>query len=240
MRPKPVAASNTTTLARLTRDQLMNMHYGCVGNVLDGVRTENRTVRLLKELQSLIESGQGLFRLLALRDIALDAEVPGDSSVGIVEANVVAFHPHAAAVEPALVTFHVDAACVKHSPPQISAVSEIVNEEVVRRATEKLRRRSPVLCEQRLIDLDHVLMLEDIVQHRFLIHVWAPANRFIEHHEKEAIQRLREEQFQVAERLAQFLLSLASAIRFQRQGGEVSQRSRQSSVRLSSSDAALP
>src|SRR6185436_17584027 len=57
------------------------------------------------------------------------------------------------------------------------------------------------------------------------VHIWAAANRFIEHHEEEAIQRLREEQFQVAERLAQVLLSLAPAIRFQRQGCEVSQRS---------------
>src|SRR6185503_21101719 len=103
-------------------------------------------------------------RLFALGHIALNTKVPGDPPVGVVEANIVAFHPHAAAVEAALVTFHVDAACVKHSPPQISAVSEIVNEEVVRRATKKLRRRSPILREQRLIDLDHMLMLEDVVQ----------------------------------------------------------------------------
>src|SRR5687768_15448131 len=112
----------------------MNVLHGGVGYILNGVGSQNCAVGALKELQSLIESGQRLFRLLALRYITLDAEVPGDSSFSVIEADVVAFHPHAAAVEPALVTFYVDAACIKHSAPQISAVSHVVSEEVVRGA----------------------------------------------------------------------------------------------------------
>ena len=36
-------------------------------------------------------------------DVTLDAEMPRDSPFSIIETNIIAFHPHAAAVKPALV-----------------------------------------------------------------------------------------------------------------------------------------
>ena len=71
-----------------------------------------------------------------------------------------------------------------------AAVLDIVLEEVLRcHAEERLACRA-VLREEGVVGLRHPLMIEDVVEHALFVDRVVPADGLVEHHEKEAVQRL--------------------------------------------------
>ena len=67
------------------------------------------------------------------------------------------------------------------------------------------------------------LMLEDVIQDLFFVDAVVPANRLVEHHEAEAVERLREEQLQLIEGFPELALDLPAAIRLEHQRDQVGQ-----------------
>ena len=137
-----------------------------------------------------------LLEPLALGHVALNTEVAGDAPFCVVEAEVVAFDPDGRAVDPPLVGLDVEPSAIEEIAPHAATVLDIVLEQVLRRhADERLACRA-VLREEGVVGLRHALMLEDVVEHALFVDRVVPADGLVEHHEKEAVQRLREEQLE--------------------------------------------
>ena len=69
-------------------------------------------------------------------------------------------------------------------------------EQIGGRESEELLARRPVLGEHRVVHLGDALVLEDVVERPLLVDRVVPADRLVEHHEEEAVERLREEQLE--------------------------------------------
>ena len=97
------------------------------------------------------------------------------------------------AVDPALVGVDVQVAAVEQLPPQLAPARQVVREEVARTQAEELLARGAVLRQHRVVDPRHALVLEHIVEQPLLVAPGAPLDRLVEHHEEEAVERLREQ-----------------------------------------------
>ena len=151
---------------------------------------------VVEHLQPAVVLPQGLAGPLTLRDVPLDAEMAGNSALGIVETEVVTFDPDRCPVDPSLVGFHVQTPAIEEFAPDTAAVGQIVTEEVFRCRAEKLLARGAVLREHRVVDLGHPLMLEDVVENALLVDRIIPTDGLVDHHEEEAVQRLRKEELE--------------------------------------------
>ena len=181
--------------ARVTaRDQVPDMPDRRLGDALRGLRPENSQMRIVKHLQATVVSVERLLGSPALGDIPLDAEMAGNPPLGVVEAQVVAFDLDARPVDPALVGLDMKPAAIQEVAPDAASVLEIVPEKVLRCKPEKLFRRRAVLRQHRVVHLGDALMVEDVVEHRVLVDRIVPADRLVQHHEKESVEGLREEQ----------------------------------------------
>src|SRR5215475_2236758 len=112
----------------------------------------------------------------------------GDPSFTVKKTDVVPFDADRGAVNFPLITFHVEAACVEHSPPQISAVCEVMCKKRCRCHAEELLLSSAILRQHGVIDLGYSLVFKDVIEHGSFIDALVPADRFVEHHEEEAIE----------------------------------------------------
>jgi len=139
---------------------------------------------------------QGLFGAFAPGHVALNAEVSGDSAGGIVEAEVVPFNRYRRAIELALVGFHVQPSRLEKAPPHFAAVREVVFIKIIGGEAEELLARRAVLREHGIVDFGHALVQKDIIQNLVFVDGVVPAHRLVEHHEKEAVERLRKKQFE--------------------------------------------
>ncbi len=122
--------------------------------------------------------------------------MPGDPALGIVEAHVVAFDPHRGPVETPFVGDTVGVAGVEQGPPPATPGRHVVPKEFGWRHPDQRLARGPELLRHRGIDLRHVLMGKDVVEHRLFVDGGAPLDRLVEHHEKKAILGALEERFQ--------------------------------------------
>jgi glutaredoxin len=153
-------------------------------------------------LQPPVELAKALLGVASFGDVALDAEVPGEASLGVVEADVIAFNPDLrAVVEAAFLGFDPELAPVEEVAPEAASVGHVVPVEVAGPQTDELLARRPVLGEHRLVHLGDALMLEDVIEGRVLVGGVVPADRLVEHHEEDAVERLREEERQAVVRL---------------------------------------
>ena len=137
-----------------------------------------------------------LLEPLAFGHVPLNTEVAGDAFFGVVEAEVVPFDPDGRAVDPPLVGLDVEASAIEEIAPHAAAVLDIVLEEVLRRHADERVACRAVLREEGVVGLRDALMLEDVVEHSLFVDRVVPSDRLVEHHEKEAVQRLREEQLE--------------------------------------------
>ncbi len=103
------------------RDQVADVLHRRLRDTLRRARSENAEMRVVEGLQPAVVPAQSIFGVLALGDVALDAEVPGDAPVRIIEAQVVAFDLHRRAVGTPLVGFDVQPPAVEELPPDTAA-----------------------------------------------------------------------------------------------------------------------
>src|SRR4029453_4802949 len=143
---------------------------------------------VMQNLQTAGVLAKGLAGPLALSDISLNAEMAGDASRAVVEAEVIPFDPDGRAVPASLVRLDVKPAAVEEVPPDTATMHEVVLEQVFRGEAEKLFACRTVLGEQRVIGLRDALMLEDVIEDAVFVDRVVPLNGFVEHHEKEAVE----------------------------------------------------
>jgi len=84
---------------------------------------------------------------------------------------------------------------------------EVVLVKIIRRQADKLLARAAILRQHRVVDFRHALVRKNIIQNFFFINRIVPAHRLVEHHEKEAVERLRKKHFQSFFALAQIFFS---------------------------------
>ena len=133
---------------------------------------------------------------LPLGHVALNTEMAGDAFFGVVEAEVVPFDPDWRAVDTPLVSLDVEPSAIEEIAPHAATVLDIVAEQVLRRHAEKRFACRAVMRQKGVVGFRDALMLEDVVEHSLLVDRVVPADGLVEHHEEEAVQRLREEQLQ--------------------------------------------
>ena len=165
-------------------------------DLLRRARPEDVQVNVVQHAQPAVVLPQRLTGALTLGDVALDAEVAGDAALGVVETEVVAFDLDRRAVEPALVGFDMEPAMVEELAPDAAAVREVVLKQIPRRGAEKRLACGAVLGQHRVVDLGHTLVLEHVVEGALLVDRVVPLDGLVDHHEEEAVQRLRKEELE--------------------------------------------
>ena len=129
-------------------------------------------------------------------DVALNPEVAGDAPVSVVEADVVPFDEDRIAVETAFLRFDMKAPAIEELPPHPARVTQVVREQLPRCDADELIRRGPVLPQHRVVGLGHAVVIECVVEERFLVSLVVPRDRLVQHHEEEAVERLGEEELE--------------------------------------------
>src|SRR5262245_60380235 len=137
-----------------------------------------------------------LDRAATFGDVTLDAEVPGDASAAIVETDVVPLDEDRITVQSALLCFEVQPSAIEELAPDPTAVIEIVREQLARCDTDELVAGCAVLLQHRVVDLGHAMVIERVLEQRILAGAVVPGERLVQHHEEEAVERLREKELQ--------------------------------------------
>ncbi len=201
--PVPVSPS-TSTVESVAATISMSRNTRCID-----VGAADDLAEVALRLQLLLQVDVPPFELLGVPldelaqpdlfgDVALDPEVPGDASGIVVEADVVALDPDRRPVGAAFVGLDVQPAAVEELAPHPPSVCEVVPEQIGRRGPEELLARDAVLGQHRVVDLGHALVGKHVVERGLLVHAHVPADRLVEHHEEEAVERLREEELEVS------------------------------------------
>src|SRR5688572_26003301 len=110
----------------LARNQALQMAQRRVGDLLRGARTEDVEVNVVQDLQPTVVLAQRLTGALAFRDVALNAEMPGDAALFVVKAEVVALDPDRRPVDPPFVGLDVQSPAIEELTPDAAAMGEIM------------------------------------------------------------------------------------------------------------------
>jgi len=159
------------------------------------------TLFLANRFETRRERSQLLARLcdlgggeVPIRDIALDTEMAGDTTLLIVDAEIVTFDPDRRSIHPPLVGLGMDVPRVEHRAPSRLSGVDVVREELRRRFPDELRQRDAILASVGFIDDRHSLVMKHVLEQRVFVDVIVPLDGLIDHHDEEPVDRLREEQ----------------------------------------------
>jgi hypothetical protein len=122
--------------------------------------------------------------------------VPGNAALLVIETDVVAFDPHRRTVDTALVSLDMKPAAIEKLAPDAAPVRRVVAKVFHRRGAEERFARRPVLREHRVVHLRHALMFEHVVENALFVDRVVPMDGLVDHHEEEAVQRLRKEELE--------------------------------------------
>ena len=175
-----------------------------------------------QHLQALVVAAQRAIGVMPLCHIALNAEVSGDTSLLVVEAEVVAFNRNGV---PSTRRSSVSM-CSRPLSKKLRQMRRPYARSCPKRSAGVVPRNFSRVApsrQHRVVDLCDTLVLEDVVERLLFVDRVVPDHRLVEHHEEKTVQRLRKKQLQaivgfhgVRSRERQWRKQRSSYVRFSR------------------------